>query len=67
MRVEIKRDVMISGEPVKAGSFVEIDDQTAYLLIGIDKAVVAPEPEPAPSCPPRPPAKRAKSTTTSKD
>lgn len=67
MRIEIKRNVMISGEPVKAGSFVEVDNQTAQLLIGMDKASVAPEQEPAPSCPPRPPAKRAKTTTTSKD
>jgi hypothetical protein len=52
MKVEILRAVMISGEPVSAGSFVEVDGATANLLIGMGKAVVAVEapvvaPEPA--------------------
>ena len=50
MRVEIKRNVMISGEPAAAGSFVELEDAAAMLLIGMGKAVFAPaaEPEPEP-------------------
>ena len=66
MRVEIIRNVMINGESVKAGSFVEVEQGIATLLIGSDKAKVASDPEPlapgllhpkpadyAPSCPPK--------------
>jgi hypothetical protein len=48
MKVEITRNVMINGEPVKAGSFVEVDRGVANLLIGSDKARIAVEPEPEP-------------------
>jgi len=48
MRVEITRNVMINGEPVKAGSFVEVDQSIATLLITGDKAKVAPKEEPKP-------------------
>jgi len=75
MRVEIKRSVMISGESVKAGSFAEVEDAVAMLLIGMGKAVYAPaepapepkpEPEPAPAvCPPVKPAPRRKRSTSS--
>ena len=54
MRVEIIRNVMINGESVKAGSFVEVEQNIATLLIGSDKAKVASGPEPAPACPPKP-------------
>ena len=54
MRVEIIRNVMINGESVKAGSFVEVEQNIATLLIGSDKAKVASDPEPAPACPPKP-------------
>jgi len=72
MRVEIKRNVMISGEPAAAGSFVELEDATAMLLIGMGKAAYAPaapapvsEPEPAPAvCPPVKPAPRRKRSTS---
>lgn len=73
MRVEIKRNVMISGEPAAAGSFAELEDATAMLLIGMGKAALAPaesapEPEPAPMCPPvKPVSRRGRSTTTSQD
>ena len=77
MRVEIKRNVMISGEPAAAGSFAELEDATAMLLIGMGKAAFAPaepapepapEPEPAPMCPPvKPVSRRGRSTTTSQD
>ena len=53
MRVEIIRNVMINGEPVKAGSFVEVDHVLGTLLLNSDKAKVAKEPEPAPACPPK--------------
>ena len=53
MRVEITRNVMINGEPVKAGSFVEVDHVLGTLLLNSDKARVAKEPEPAPACPPK--------------
>ena len=48
MRVEITRNVMINGEPVKAGSFVEVEQSIATLLITGDKAKVAPKEEPKP-------------------
>ena len=78
MRVEIKRSVMISGESVKAGSFAEVEDAVAMLLIGMGKAVHAhaepapepkPEPEPAPAvCPPvKPVSRRGRSTSPTKD
>lgn len=71
MRVEIKRSVMISGEPATAGSFVELEDAAAMLLIGMGKAVLAPaepEPEPAPVCPPvKPVSRRGRSTSPTKD
>ena len=48
MRVEILRKVMISGELIPIGSFIEVDLPTANLLCGMGKAVRAPEPEPTP-------------------
>jgi len=48
MRLEITRNVMINGEPVKAGSFVEVELGIANLLIGSGKAKVAPKEEPKP-------------------
>ena len=44
MKVEILRDVMISGEPAKAGSFHELPIADAYYLIGMGKAKEATEP-----------------------
>lgn len=52
MKVEILRPVMISGEPAKAGSILEVDDSDAMTLIGLRKAVKYKEEE-APSCPPK--------------
>ena len=49
MRIEILRQVMISGESVSAGSFVEVSEADGNLLVGSGKAVVAPAVEkPAP-------------------
>jgi hypothetical protein len=76
MRVEIIRNVMINGESVKAGSFVEVENGIATLLINSDKAKVAQEPEPAPACPPKrapanppqaPSSRRGRTKTTSGD
>ena len=81
MRVEILRDVMISGEPAKAGSFVELDKATANLLVGMKKAAIAPKPAPKPEekieakpveapavCTPKPVSRRGRTTSsTSKD
>lgn len=54
MRIEILRPVMISGEPVGAGSILEASITDANLLIGMNKARLAPEPqaepEPEPVC-----------------
>ena len=67
---------MINGEPVKAGSFVEVDHVLANLLFNSSKARVAKEPEPAPACPPKaapvnPPkaqsTRRGRTKTTSGD
>jgi hypothetical protein len=41
MRIEILRQVMVSGEPVSAGSFIEVSDADANLLVGSGKAVFA--------------------------
>ena len=61
MRIEILRQVMISGESVSAGSFIEVSEADGNLLVGSGKAVVAPavekpvpvevteEPKPAPA------------------
>ena len=64
---------MISGEPAMAGSILEVSNQDAQILIGLDKAVEYKEepvvcpakppakeasPEEAPSCPPKKPATR---------
>ena len=76
MRVEIIRNVMINGESVKAGSFVEVEQGIATLLINSDKAKVAAEPKPlaeaapscppkAPSCPPEPPVRRGRTKQSS--
>jgi hypothetical protein len=60
MKVEILRSVMISGEPVKAGSLVEVTAADANLLIGMGKARPAVEPEPALEVP-----KKGRKSTTS--
>jgi len=72
MRIEILRQVMISGESVEAGSFIEVSEADGNLLVGSGKAVVAPaveepapvevteEPKPAPAKP----VKRAKTVTS---
>lgn len=60
MRIEILRSVMISGEPALAGSFLEVSEADANLLIGMNKAQLAPEPEPQPE--PEAP-KRVRKTT----
>lgn len=61
MKIKVLRQVMISGESVKAGSLLEVSYQDAIALIAMGKAEeapVAPEPEPeAPACcPPKKPA-----------
>tara|TARA_B100001093_G_scaffold282278_1_gene269660 strand:+ start:1045 stop:1284 length:240 start_codon:yes stop_codon:yes gene_type:complete len=76
MKVEITRNVMIDGEPVQTGSFIEVDYQLAALLIGSDKAKEAKASEPvaeaapfspkkAPSCSPKPPARRGRTKQSS--
>lgn len=73
MRIEILRQVIISGESVSAGSFVEVSDADGNLLVGSGKAVIAsavekPVPvevteEPAPA-PVVKPARKAKTVTS---
>jgi hypothetical protein len=79
MRIEILRQVMISGEPVQAGSFVEVTEADGNLLVGSGKAVVAPavekpapvevteEPAPAPAVKPVRKAKTVTSEFPTKD
>ena len=43
---------MISGEPAKAGSILEVENSEAVTLIGLGKAVEYKEEAP-PSCPPK--------------
>jgi hypothetical protein len=47
MRLEIISGVIIFAEPVEAGSFVKADKALADLLIGSNKAILAPEEAPA--------------------
>lgn len=55
MKIEILRSVVISGEPVQAGSILEVSDADASLLIGMNKAQLAPaEPDPDPEPAPQP-------------
>ena len=73
MRIEILRQVMISGESVSAGSFIEVSEADGNLLVGCGKAVIAaaaetPAPvevteEPAPA-PVVKPARKAKTVTS---
>lgn len=65
MKIEILRSVLISGEPVKAGSIIEVSVADANLLIGMNKAQAAPEPEPAPE--PEAPKQGRKSPPTPKE
>jgi hypothetical protein len=61
MRIEIVRSVMISGEPVQAGSFAEVTLAEANLLVGLGKACFALEEEPAVEPEPQPePPKRGR-------
>ena len=66
MKIEILSSVMISGEPVEAGSFVEVSVADANLLIGMNKARLTPEPEPeAEAEPVEAPKRSRKSAPTS--
>ena len=53
VKIEILSSVMISGESVEAGSLVEVSKADANLLIGMNKARIAIEPEPTPEAPKR--------------
>lgn len=65
MKIEILRSVMIAGELAEAGSFPEVGQAVANLLIGMGKARLAPEPAPAPE--PEAPKRSRKSTATSEE
>ncbi len=72
---------IVNGGPVQSGSEVFTDQATANLLIGMGRAVLAPEPEPEPETPesepesePEPPkpasrprARATQPTTTEKE
>lgn len=64
MKVEITRNVMVNGEPVKAGSFVELEQSIAAFLVGSGKAKVITDLEPvvetAPSSTPKAPSRASK-------
>ncbi len=45
MKIEILRSVMVQGEPAQAGSFLDVDQPIANLLIGMGKARLASEVE----------------------
>ena len=47
MKVEILRQVMISGEPALAGSILEVSNEDARILLGLGKAVEYKEDEEA--------------------
>ena len=45
MRIQMLRDTIVDLKPVKIGDFVETDQRSALLLIGIQKAIPAPIPQ----------------------
>lgn len=45
MRIQMLRDTIVDLKPVKIGDFVETDQRSALLLIGIAKAIPAPIPQ----------------------
>lgn len=52
MKIKVLRQVMISGESVKAGSLTEVSYQNGLALIAMGKAVEAPaEPPKTEACP----------------
>lgn len=63
MKVEILSDVMISGEPALAGSFVEVSRVDAQLLINSNKAQVSSEAEAAQPTKVTPPSDEAAQPT----
>ena len=63
MLIQLLRRTMIAGEPVDAGSTVDVDASVATLLIGIGKAELAPPAPPADPAPEAPePPKPARTT-----
>jgi hypothetical protein len=65
MKIEILSSVMISGESVEAGSFIEVNAADANLLIGMNKARIALEPEPQPE--PEAPKRSRKNTQSTSE
>ena len=45
MRIQMLRNTIVDLNEVKAGDIVETDQKSALLLIGIGKAIPAPEPQ----------------------
>ena len=45
MRIQMLRSTIVDLKPVQIGDFVETDQKSALLLIGIGKAVLAPLPQ----------------------
>jgi hypothetical protein len=56
MRLKITRQVMVEGQARAAGEVVEVSGRDAGLLLGLGRAVMAPEREPEPE--PEPKARR---------
>jgi hypothetical protein len=59
MKLRILRDVMVAGARKDAGSIIELEGADAHLLLGMGKAEVAKEEEPAKPAP-APKATKAK-------
>lgn len=64
MKVEILRQVMISGEPAMAGSILDVSDDDGRLLIGLGKA--AKHEEKSAACAAKPPEKEESPASTKK-
>lgn len=74
MRIQMLRNTIVDLKEVKVGDFVETDQKSALLLIGIHKAIPAPliqevvvtaEPEPKVESIPVPPASKRRKTNAS--
>jgi hypothetical protein len=67
MKLRILRDVMVAGDRKEAGSIIDIEGAVVGLLLGMGKAEVATEEEPAKPAPASKAAKAKPETVKSED
>lgn len=67
MRVRILSNCRAAGSGYQMGSIAELPDGSAGQLLALGLAEIAPEPEPAPVCAPKPASRRSTVTATKKE